>query len=100
MPTTDEEQGTMNIDRIIQSAILNAYVFSKARFDSSKDTQDLLTAASESQKALQLVIEYSLRDRLDQLVVERIDEMLGDSDKCIVRIAGKLYQIEPLEETA
>lgn len=57
---------------IVRSGLMSAYVFGKTRFDTAKDTSQMLAAASETEKALTDLLEYKMHIRLEELVQERL----------------------------
>lgn len=74
--TTDEGYPEDMLTGIIQSSLLSQYVFSKVRFDNAKDTQALITASQEAHNALVNVLEYKMRQRLDEFIIEKLTETI------------------------
>lgn len=81
------------LDNIISSAILTQHVYSKTRFDNARDTKELITAASLNAESLQEAIMYKLRSRQEELVIDRLEELLDGKNEAYVRIGQKLYKI-------
>lgn len=80
------------IDDVIQSCIMQTHIYSKTSFDNAKDASELLTAAQKSSEVLIGAIKYKLEERIEQLLLERIEKAC-DSGEWIVKIGDRLYRI-------
>ncbi len=80
------------VDDVIQSCIMHTRVYSKAVFDNAKDTTELLAAAKKSQEVLEGAIKYKLEERIEQMLLERIEKVRGDGE-WIVKFGDNMYRI-------
>ena len=84
------------IDKVIRSCVMSSHTMAKARFNNAKDTTELIAAAQEISDTLVMAVEYRVRDRIEELLVRRIEDDLNKGE-VYVKVGGKLYEINPAE---
>jgi hypothetical protein len=96
MPDSSIQQDKELTTQIIRSCLMSTHIYSKVSFDNAKDATELNVAASEAEKALIQIVEFRMRDRLDELLIDRISRHVDDRGPITVMIGGRAYKLEEL----
>lgn len=67
------------LSQIVDSCIMSKYIYSKASFDNAKDTKQMLAAAEKCREALTSILEYQIRVRFEELVIDHLSKNKDES---------------------
>lgn len=62
------------LTEIIRSSLMSQYMFNKIQFDNARDSNSLLTIAQEAHDSLVHLIEYKMRQRLEQMIIDKLED--------------------------
>lgn len=81
------------LDSIIRSQIMSMHIMAKAEFNNAADTRALLLASEKCGEALIQAVDYRLRERVDQLIIERLSNTVNENGS-LMRVGNKWYEVK------